>query len=97
MKEIKKKIDELKGISGLKNNDRNFKVGDIVRFTGPGHAISQIEKRGLGVVVSINGPLFQTYWIGDGAVTGADARGGGYKLQDIAPIPQVAEWLENKS
>tara|TARA_R110000824_G_scaffold286694_1_gene474813 strand:- start:168 stop:482 length:315 start_codon:yes stop_codon:yes gene_type:complete len=97
VKEIKNKLDELKSISGLKNNDRDFKVGDVVRHVGPGIAIPQIENRGVAVVVSVNGPLFQAYWVGDGSVRHADARGGGYKLQDIAPIPQIAEWLESTS
>ena len=97
MKAIEKKIDELKSINGLKNNDRYFKVGDVVRYTGPHCSLSSVEERGLGVVVSTNGPKFKTYWVGDGAVRDADARGGGYNLQDIAPIPQVAEWLENIS
>lgn len=97
MKEVEKKIDELESINGLKNNDRYFKVGDVIRYTGPGITPDQIKSRGLGIVVSSSGPMFQTYWVGDRTVRGADARGGGHSLQDFAPIPQVAEWFENIS
>ena len=94
---VENKIDELRNINGLKNNDRYFKVGDVIRHVGPNQSLTLVESRGVGIVVSANGPIFQAYWVGDGAVKEADARGGGYNLQDFAPIPQVAEWLENKS
>ena len=97
MEKTKNRIEELKSINGLENRDRYFKVGDVIRYTGPGCTIPQIRSRGLGVVVSSSGPLFDTYWVGDGIVRSADARGGGHSLQDFAPIPQVAEWLENIS
>ena len=95
---VEERINELKKIGGLKNNDRLFKVGDVIRFVGPHHTTESIEKKGVGIVVSAEGPIFETYWLGDGKIIKADARWPGiYKLQDFAPVPQVAEWLENKS
>ena len=94
---VENKISELKKVGGLKNNDRYFKVGDVVRQVAPNQSILLTESRGVGIVVSANGPIFQAYWVGDGSMREADARGRGYSLQDFAPIPQVVEWLENKS
>ena len=91
---IKNKLSELKKIGGLKNNDRLFKIGDVIRFVGPGQTTDAITEKGLGIVVSIDGPLFEIYWVGDGKISKADARWPGiYKLQDIVPVPQVAEWV----
>jgi len=93
---VENKIDELKKIGGLKNNDRLFKVGDVIRYVGPGQTAEAIEEKGVGIVVAVDGPIFETYWVGDEKIRKADARWPGiYKLQDIAPIPQVAEWVKN--
>ena len=95
---VEERINELKKIGGLKNNDRYFKVGDVIRFVGAHHTSESTEEKGVGVVVSVKGPIFETYWVGNGKIGEGDARCPGvYKLQDFAPIPQVANWLENKS
>ena len=93
---IKNKIDELKKVGGLKNNDRLFKVGDVIRYIGRGLTSDAIREKGVGIVISVNGPFFETYWVGEEKISKADFRWPGvYKLQDIAPIPQVAEWVKS--
>ena len=78
------------------SKDRYYKVGDAIRWT-PVHAMREaVEARGLGIIVEADGPIFEAYWTGDGKVRKADCRpiSHDYALQDLAPIPQVKEYLE---
>ena len=55
-----------------------------------------LETRGLGIIVKADGPIFEAYWTGDGKVRKGDCRplSHSYILQDLAPIPQVKEYIE---
>ena len=47
-------------------------------------------------MVKAEGTKFEAYWTGDGEVRKADAIiPGQFVLQDIAPIPQVKEYVDN--
>ena len=90
---MKKKIDELKSINALANNDRYFKVGDVIRFVGRGE-VELTKKKGVGVVVEARGPIFKVYWVGAHRTSVADARVGAFNLQDCSPLPEIADWVK---
>jgi len=97
MENVMKRMEELKELGGLYSKNRYYKVGDVLRWT-PGYAsIEQMEGKGLAVVIESQGPKFTAYFLGDGSITKHDARpmGGNFILQDLAPLPQVAEWLKS--
>jgi len=72
------------------STDRDYKVGDVLRQVANNRSWAEVEARGLGVVVAAEGPLFSVFWLRDEAITNHDARWGGFKLQDLAPMPEVA-------
>ena len=87
--------EKLMGLKAAENRDRHFKTGDVIRWVPSYQTIEQVRARGLGIVVESKGPKFKAYWIGDNEVRRHDNRPSGqYLLQDYAPIPQVADWLE---
>lgn len=86
-------------IGGEHSTDRYYKVGDVIRAipVTQGHsAVRDKQRQGLGIVVEADGPRFEAYWTGDGKLRKGDSRpiGYAYKLQDLAPIPQVAESIK---
>jgi hypothetical protein len=82
--------DELIGKIPTKTKDRYFKIGDIIRWV-PKYVT---KENGMGIVVSATGPLFEAYWVGTKEIKKHDARGpSSFLLQDITPIPQVAETI----
>jgi len=89
---MKKKLNEIKG---TKYRDRYYKIGDVIRYIS---TYDLVHNQGLGIVVEADGPIFKAYWTGDEKVRNHDARPIGYSyiLQDIAPVPQVAEWLKKQ-
>ena len=76
--------------------DRNFKVGEVFRWIPTHDTAQRSESRGFGIVVKADGPRFEAYWTGDGKVRKHDLTlwRNSYILQDYAPIPQVAETLQ---
>ncbi len=76
--------------------DRNFKVGEVFRWVPNYDAQKTVESRGFGIVTKVDGPKFEAYWTGDGKVRKHDLTlwRNAYILQDYAPIPQVAETLQ---
>ena len=85
-------------IGGEYSTDRYYKVGDVIRPVPVTQGTGAFARcrQGLGIVVEVNGPRFEAYWTGDGKLRKADCRpmGFAYKLQDLAPIPQVAEVIK---
>ena len=73
--------------------DRGFKVGDVFRSVGSPFEIE--ESRGFGIVIETNGPYFKAYWTGDSEIRSHDVRldRTAFILQDYAPMPEVAEVL----
>ncbi len=60
------------------------------------HASVHLEHRskdwGLGVVVHTDGPTFEAFWMGDDEFRKGDARlTTSYVLQDVGPLPEIAE------
>ena len=74
----------------LYSTDRDYKVGDVVRMVANNRNWEEVEGKGLAVVIKSDGPLFTLFWLGDEDITKHDARWGGFKLQDLAPMPEVA-------
>jgi hypothetical protein len=74
---------------------RWFKVGDVVKWT-PAHVNQdKVRGRGLAVVIEANGPQVKVYWLGSGELTEHDVRMPQvFQLQDLAPMPEVAQWLK---
>ena len=73
---------------------RYFKVGDVLKWTPAYTLHKRVVERGLAVVVKAEGPKVQVYWLGSGEITDHDVRlSGMFQLQDLAPMPEVAEWL----
>ena len=84
-------VDELVGNIPTKTKTRYFKNGDVLRWA-PSYATQErVEERGVAIVISHNGPKFEVYWVGTKEISAHDARIGGYILQDIAPLPEVAK------
>ena len=80
----------------IHSKNRYFKVGDVIKWTPSYVKSKDIDSRGLGIVVKAEGTKFEAYWTGDGEVRKADAIiPGQFVLQDIAPIPQVKEYVDN--
>ena len=78
------------------SKNRYFKAGDVIKWTPAYPSSTDVESRGLGIVINSKGSKFEAYWIGDGKVREADAfLPGCYVLQDVAPIPQVKEYIDN--
>jgi len=74
---------------------RWFKVGDVLKWTPAYTLHKRVVERGLAVVVKAEGPQTQVYWLGTGEITDHDVRMPGvFQLQDLAPMPEVAEWLK---
>ena len=76
--------------------DRNFKIGEVFRWVPSYASQEDVEARGFGIVVKADGPSFEAYWTGDGKVRKHDLtlERNTCILQDYAPIPQVAETIE---
>ena len=72
------------------STDRHYKVGDILRSTSNNARWEDVEKKALGVVIKAAGPYFTLFWLGDESMSEHDARWGGFSLQDLAPMPEVA-------
>jgi hypothetical protein len=87
-------IEELVGKIPTKTKHRYFKTGDVLQWCPMYASQKEVERRGLAIVISHNGPKFEAYWVGSKEITSIDARLGAYILQDIAPIPEVAEALK---
>ena len=84
--------NELIGKIPTKTNHRYFKIGDVLRWTPRYANQEKIDERGLAIVISTNGPIFEAYWIGSKKIDKHDARGTqDFILQDIAPLPEVVE------
>ena len=77
------------------STDRDYKVGDVLRWVPNNRNWDEVEEKGLGVVIKSNGPLFTLFWLGDETISKHDNRWGGFKLQNLAPLPQVAECVNN--
>jgi len=73
------------------STDRYFKVGDILRMVPHHTRWKEVEEKGLAVVIQSSGPMFTVYWLGNETTSEHDARWGGFTLQDLAPMPDVAE------
>tara|TARA_R110000751_G_scaffold100776_1_gene194736 strand:+ start:645 stop:983 length:339 start_codon:yes stop_codon:yes gene_type:complete len=74
---------------------RWFKVGDVVKWAPTYVNEDRVRGGGLAVVVKSEGPQVQVYWLGSGAITEHDVRiPQVFQLQDLAPMPEVAEWLK---
>ena len=76
--------------------NRYFKVGDVIKWTPRYITLSEVKAREMGIVVSVGeGTKFKAYWTGDGVVREHCAfLPGSFVLQDLAPIPQVKEYVE---
>ena len=90
-------MEELKGIGGFHSKPRYFKVGDVIRWVPMYAKPETVRERGLAVVTKAEGCKFDAYFLGNGhRMVACDARiPPQFQLQDSAPIPQVAEWVEN--
>ena len=75
--------------------DRGYKVGDVLRQIPHNRSWEEMAPKGLAVVIKSEGPFFTVFWLGDEEITKHDERWGGFKLQDLAPMPQVAECVNN--
>jgi len=75
--------------------DRGYKVGDVLRQVPNNRSWPEVEGKGLAVVIRSEGSFFTVFWLGDEEITKHDERWGGFKLQDLAPMPQVAECVNN--
>ena len=85
-------VDELIGKIPTKTNHRYFKAGDVLRWVPRYVNEERVTERGLAIVVSTNGPIFEAYWVGSKEVSEHDARAPqSFILQDIAPLPEVVE------
>jgi hypothetical protein len=74
---------------------RYFKLGDVLKWTPAYVSPVRVRERGLAVVVKEEGPKIKVYWLGSGEITDHDARMPGvFQIQDLAPMPEVAEWLK---
>ena len=76
------------------STDRHFKVGDVLRMVSHYTTWKEVEEKGLAVVIQSSGPMFTVYWLGDETTSKHDARWGGFNLQDLAPMPDVAKHVE---
>jgi hypothetical protein len=86
---------EYKKYGKIHSKNRNFKVGDVVKWTPSYVSFEGVEARGLGIVVRTRGTKFDAYWTGDGVVREhCTFLPGSFVLQDLAPIPQVKEYVE---
>ena len=75
---------------------RWFKIGDVVRWTSAYVSQDKVDARGLGVIVKAQGPNVQVYWLGNEETSKHDVRlPQVLQLQDLAPMPEVADWLES--
>tara|TARA_R110001592_G_scaffold356129_1_gene657491 strand:+ start:353 stop:679 length:327 start_codon:yes stop_codon:yes gene_type:complete len=75
---------------------RWYKIGDVIKWTPKYASQDKYNERGLGVVVKAQGPNIQVYWLGNGELTKHDVRMPQiFQLQDLAPMPEVADWLES--
>ena len=74
-------IDEEVYNGWLKNTSaRHFKVGDVLR-----HTPAYLEHRS-------KDPIFEAVWMGDDKFRKGDARlTSSYILQDVGPLPKIAE------
>ena len=72
------------------SSDRGYKVGDVLRWVPSHRSWDEVEDKGLAVVIKAEGPSFTVFWLGDEDITSHDSRWGGFKLQDLAPMPEVA-------
>ena len=73
----------------LFSKDRDYKVGDVLRWVPNSANWEKVEDKGLAVVIKASGPLFTVFWLGDESISEHDARWEGFKLQDLAALPQV--------
>ena len=78
----------------LYSTDRDYKVGDVVRMVANNRNWDEVEDKGLAVVIKSEGPLFTLFWLGDEDITHHDARWGGFKLQNLAPMPEVVNSVD---
>jgi len=69
--------------------DRGYKVGDVLRQIPHHRTWEEMAPKGLAVVIKSEGPFFTVFWLGDEDITKHDERWGGFKLQDLAPMPEV--------
>jgi hypothetical protein len=76
----------------LFSKDRDYKVGDVLRWVPNNANWEKVEDKGLAVVIKASGPLFTVFWLGDESISEHDARWEGFKLQDLAALPQVVEY-----
>ena len=75
---------------------RWYKIGDVVKWTPTYVSQEKVDERGLGVVVKAQGPNIQVFWLGNEEISKHDVRlPQVFQLQDLAPMPEVAEWLES--
>jgi len=89
------KAEGIKDINAIRdktqhNTDRHYKLGDILRWAPTNARWEQVEAKGLAVVIKADGPFFSLFWLGDESTSDHDARWGGFVLQDLAPMPEVA-------
>ena len=85
-------VNKLVGEIPTKTNNRYYKVGDVLRWIPRYLSQEKVDERGLAIVISSDGPIFEAYWIGTKEIDKHDARGMmNFRIQDIAPLPEVAE------